>query len=138
MRYPDTSLLVAAVTGEPARVRAQNWFAEEGAGVVISDWTISEFASALALKERIGTVSPDQRGAAAEWFRNLRRSLEILPVSRTSFQRAADLTMSSSFNLRAPDALHLAVAEESGCILYTFDKDQARAGIEAGIRAELM
>lgn len=139
MPYPDTSILVAALTSEPNGEQALVWLAEHGDHLIISDWTIAEFASALALKQRTGRLRADQRDAAAKWFRDLRRDVaEVIAVRRPNFRRAAELVAMPGSVLRAPDALHLAVAESNGLAIHTLDKDQATAGAAAGIAAHLL
>ena len=137
--YVDTSLLIAAVAREPESERVQEWLAASGRALSVSDWTITEFSSALALKLRMGAMSAEKRAEAARWFRDIvSESATVLQVTRPSFRRAADLAAMTGVKIRAPDALHLAVAERNGLTLYTLDRDQAEAGLAAGIPAELL
>jgi len=139
MVYPDTSILIAAVVLEPESERVQAWLSDMVGQLVISDWTITEFASALALQARRGRVSADQRAAGADWFRALGDAVSaILPVNRRSFRRAAEIVSARGLSVRAPDALHLAVAEHNDATLYTLDQDQAAAGKAMGLSALLL
>ena len=60
--YLDTSLLVALLIREPRTPRVQAFFSADATkALLISPWTITEFASALALKERVRPISHQQR-----------------------------------------------------------------------------
>jgi len=71
--YLDTSLLVPLFIREPGTARAQAFLSANASQVlVISPWTITEFSSALALKQRVGTISGQERQAALTMFEKFR------------------------------------------------------------------
>ncbi len=113
MVYIDTSVAVALLTVEPATKSVQQWFEALSDVPVGSDWLITEFASALSIKTRMGQLTPAQaRVVRAEFELLCSSGLRIAPVSRSAFANAAALAAAPRHGLRAGDALHLAVAKE--------------------------
>jgi len=63
----DTSFIVAALSQEATTRIVHDWLESHGTEhLAISDWTITEVSSALAVKLRTGSISLDQRAALAE------------------------------------------------------------------------
>lgn len=116
---------------------AQSWLRERRSDPLsVSDWTLPEFSSALSIKVRTGVLTTGERRLAARTFEQLvDETFVVETVLRADFHRAARLVERHDTNLRAADALHLAVAERKGATLHTLDEGQAGAGRVHGIDA---
>ena len=135
MLYLDTSVVVSALTKEADTAGTQIWLAgQETSELTISDWTTTEFASALSIKLRTGALNADHRAAALSAFTRLcTESLRTLLVEREDFRAAARFADQSELNLRAGDALHLAICANHGASLCTLDRRLAEAAPRVGV-----
>jgi uncharacterized protein len=135
MLYVDTSVIVSALTNEADTALSQIWLTrQETSELTISDWTTTEFASALSIKLRSGALGADHRSAAVSAFTRLCvESLRTLPVEREDFRAAARFADQSELNLRAGDALHLAICANHGASLCTLDRRLAEAAPRVGV-----
>jgi uncharacterized protein len=136
LHYLDTSAVVSALVREPeqsGRVRA--WLRDQEPGTLaVSQWVVTEVASALSLKVRTGALTlADRADALAAWQDARESSFTTLPVEANSFGRAAEIAGRHELGVRAGDALHLAVAREAGAALVTLDERMARAAPELGV-----
>jgi len=130
----DNHLVLSA---EAASARVQRWLAKQDAAeLLISDWTVTEMSSALAIKTRTGAISAQQRTKVLEKFRQLMaENFSVVAISSQHFRVAAKFVDQFELELRAGDALHLAA--EQSAIIHTFDKRLADAGPKVGVSTRL-
>ena len=115
--------------------RVGDWLAgQPHAALAVSLWTTTEISSALSLRLRMKTLDLETRDAAlALWSRLSRDNFDILVVEPAHFKRAATLVDRHELGLRAPDALHLAIAESVGATMVTLDERLAHACRDCGV-----
>ena len=136
MIYCDTSLLVAALVPEPETESVQRWLEQQAADqLATSDWGLTEFSSAIALKARRGDIPADRKSdVLTQWQIMVAERLILLPVPASAFALAARYCEMSASSLRAEDALHIAVASLGGHGLATLDAAMAEAAGSVGVR----
>jgi predicted nucleic acid-binding protein len=131
--YCDTSLLVSIVSSEVHSELARSWYYGIGPICVISDWSRTEVASAIARKHRNGVIDDGYRSAAERAWIALQAETSLVAVTPDHFTQATVLVDSLPRGLRAGDALHLAITLDHGCDLATLDRDLADAARALGV-----
>jgi predicted nucleic acid-binding protein len=136
--YVDTSVLVPLFTKEPQSAAVSDWYERQKGALVSAIWCVTEFASALGIKQRTGQI--DAEHAAGVWARFERMAgadLRLIPIEPAHFNRAAQLVLDASSALRAGDALHLACAEGVGAKgIATLDEVMGRNAHRLKIKPE--
>jgi uncharacterized protein len=134
--YLDASVAIAALTtDEIGSAAARGWLRNNADGqIAVSAWVSTEISSALSIKVRRREINVDaQRLLLGSWHQLRDESLEIVPITSADFERASRFADRHNLNLRAGDALHVAVALTNGCTLATLDKTMAAAALECGV-----
>jgi len=121
--YLDASVLVPLFTYDPFSSRAENVLRSLASILVVSDFAAAEFASVIARQVRIRDMTRHNAriafSAFDSWAARTAQRVEIEPLdvqAAEAFVRRLDL------NLRAPDAINIAIAQRIGAALFTFDK----------------
>ncbi len=105
----------------------------QGHELVVSQWVAAEFSSALSLQARQGRVEAEDVAEAERNFDGLLQDeFRLEAVIGSDLVRARRMVVRDG-GLKAPDALHLAIAERLGCVLATFDVPLDRAARNFGI-----
>lgn len=109
--YMDTSVLVALCVNEPKSEDVSCWYSKCKDKLVSSVWCVTEFASALGIKQRTGQITTEEAQVAWQSFQRLcTNDLTLLSPDTNMFHQAAFLTLDAATGLRAGDALHLVAA----------------------------
>ena len=112
MVYVDTSIFVALCTTEPKSDAVDKWHESSTAKMISSTWAFTEFSSVLSLKVRSNQITEKQSREAWKKFDTLcQNDIELMPIESKTYYSAGILVIDSKSNLRAGDALHLAVAK---------------------------
>jgi predicted nucleic acid-binding protein len=137
--YLDTSVVVSLLTLEPRTRDVRAWMMDRaGEGFVISDWVVTEFSSALAVKVRTGQLSRTECAVSMGAFTGMMESMTVLSVTRPQFRLAARFCDMSDQGLRSPDALHLGICSDQGMTLGTLDRKLSEIGLSFGVPTLLL
>jgi hypothetical protein len=109
--YVDTSVLIALCVNEPKSKDVSRWYAKCKDKLVSSVWCVTEFASALGIKQRTGQITTAEAQLAWQSFQRLcTNDLTLLSPDMDIFHKAAFLILDAATGLRAGDAVHLTSA----------------------------
>jgi predicted nucleic acid-binding protein len=130
--YLDTSFLGGLfIEAYVFATRASAFFAEANKTLAVSDFAAAEFASIIARLTRMTKIKDVEARAIFAGFDAWRsRFADEEDVVSFDIQAAASIIRRLDLNLRAPDAINLAIARRLGASLVTFDRrmaDNARA-----------
>ena len=124
----DASVLVAAFTPDIHSAQAERWL-HASDPLVVSDWAAVEFSAAIRNKVRQGFVRGDRidavEAAFDDWTTRLGARQQVLAQDHL---KARALVIKHPL-LRAPDALHIAIAVRLTARFATFDERQAAAAL---------
>jgi hypothetical protein len=135
--YLDTSVVASLFTTDANSARASAWLPAVSSRLAVSEWTLAEFSSALAIMERALRMSSAERARAeAACDAWVSRQRPAHPLSAGDGIAARRLMLSTSRPLRAGDALHLALAHRLGFTLATVDNRMAAAAADLGLAVE--
>lgn len=107
-----------------------------GGSLIISPLVRAEFASLLSRKCRAKEMDgADARQTMTALDRHLSAGmLRIVSIGSRDFEQATEWIMAMKRPLRAPDALHLAVAARQDAVLWTLDQALAQSAKWIGLK----
>jgi predicted nucleic acid-binding protein len=116
MIYLDTSFLAPLFREEATSQKVADFVSRQPAGALaVSKWTGVEFASLVSRDVRMGALTvADGRQLVEEFGSVVAASLFVFAPNSYDFELAGEFVANFATHLRAPDALHLAVAHNNG------------------------
>lgn len=134
MIYLDTSVLGAMFFREPGAAVLVTWLERRRKqGLAISAWTLTEMASVGGIKQRTGGVdSATRQQALANFQRFASAHFDLIEIDPADFRTAA-VFIDMPLNLRAGDALHLAVARRIGARIASLDRRMCECADAVGV-----
>lgn len=133
--YLDTSFLVGLfVDNDAFAAGAKHVYVEADDPLIVSDFAAAEFASVVARLVRMTIVPMDEARATFNRFDAWRaRATKTEDVTGPDILAATTIIRRLDLNLRAPDAINLAIALRLEASLATFDRRLAENARALGI-----
>jgi predicted nucleic acid-binding protein len=137
-RYLDASVMLPMVVKEPGSAAVDAFMSSAEQELWVSEFAAAEVASALSRLVRAGRLQAIDGAASLSDF-DLWRAAMTKPAEI----HAADVRLAGAYvrrfdlALRAPDALHVAVARRLDLVLVTLDQRLATAATELGVAVEM-
>jgi uncharacterized protein len=133
--YFDASLIVPMFVEDALNERADAYIERFAPLPVISDFAMAEVASALNLRVRARLLDVSEaREALGELDIWRAQTVSTCQVDRADIATAEAFLRRLDLPLRAPDAIHIAVAQRLNLELATFDQRMADCASRLGVR----
>ncbi len=133
--YLDTGRLAGLlIEADIFASRATTAFADTPETLIVSDFAATEFASVVARGTRMNQITESKALTIFDSFDTwLYLYPESVPADPADIQAAAAIIRRLDLNIRAPDAIHLAIARRIGASIVTFDHRMADNAPALGI-----
>jgi predicted nucleic acid-binding protein len=132
--YLDASVLVGLIADETNRPLLVPHLDPDARSILVSDFCVAEVSAALTSKGRrlgLPAASVDQDIARLDvWIDQFADRVRMMAVD---VDNATIAIRRPNIALRAPDAIHIAVARRLTATLLTFDRGMARAAASLGV-----
>lgn len=135
--YLDASVLLPTLIQETASAAVDAYMLAGGREFLVSDFAAAEVASGLSRLVRMGLIEIGDAAARLTNFDVWRAATtSTVDVHAYDIRLAAAYVRRFDLALRAPDAVHIAIARRLEVPLVTLDRRLAGAAIELGIAVE--
>lgn len=135
MLYLDTAIVLTLFVREPMSESVAKWIASRRQPLAVSDWGLTECASALGIRLRRGELDADSAGRAFRAMTTFaNESCELIACAGHHQKEAQGLLARFDLPLRAGDALHLAISQHVQATLVTYDKQLMAAAKAIGAK----
>jgi predicted nucleic acid-binding protein len=124
--YLDTSVLVSLFASDTMSHRADAFLRTDPSVLIVSDFAVAEFASAIARHVRMQTLGAEAaRIVFATFDAWIARETERVHTTGSDVASANAFLRRLDLGIRTPDALNIAIAQRIGAELFTFDEQMA-------------
>jgi predicted nucleic acid-binding protein len=132
--YLDASVLVALFTTDAHSDHAAELIRPGEASILVSDFARAEFASVIGRLVRMRDLPPEDGPTVFAYFDTwIARYTRAVGIDRVDVAVAEALLRRLELGLRAPDALHIAIARRLDVTLATFDRHLEQAARVLGV-----
>lgn len=132
--YLDASALVSLVFTDTRLATFIELVFRQRSQLLMSDFGRAEFASAVSIRIREGMLPAAEATELLDWFDDWQpTAIRLVRIRSADLREATGFVQQFELKLRAPDALHIAVARRLGASLVTFDRRQAAAALALGL-----
>jgi len=132
--YLDASVRVALFANDPFSVAARTLLRDQEPLVLVSDFAAAEFSAVIARRTRTGELTQQEaRTTLANFDRWISHAANRVETASADISEATTMLRRLDTTLRAPDAIHIAIAVRLAASLFTFDRKMALSARMLGV-----
>lgn len=132
--YLDANVLVALFVIDPLNRRADKAMRGLDDELIVSNLSAAEFSAVIARRVRTRDLrGGEARTAFANFDAWCAGYAGKMALDSSDIAAATEMMRRLDFPLRTPDALHIAIAQRTGCRLLTFDATMAKIARALGV-----
>jgi uncharacterized protein len=131
--YLDASVLVTLFVIDPSSARAEAFLSAHPEIVIVSDFGVAEFSSAVGRRVRTRDLTREDGQLAFSHLDTWVARSAYREITTADIDAANRILRRLEVNLRTPDAIHIAIAQRLEATLVTFDRSMAASARALGI-----